>query len=209
VADGDTITVLDENRHQHKIRLAGIDAPEKAQDFGQRSKQSLSDQAYRQHVMVETGKTDRYGRLVGKVLVNGQDVNLEQVRRGMAWHYKAYQREQAPADRPRPTSTPRTPPEPLGRACGPCRAPCRRGSLGGEEGPRTGDPVITLPQCLPAARQIAVIVGRFVASGARRRGLLSGTARAGSEACSGLTLDQCFHLLQFDVYRAKRDGHMA
>src|ERR1035437_4706251 len=40
-----------------------------------------------------------YGREVGKVIVNGQDVTLEQVRRGMAWHYKAYEREQAPADR--------------------------------------------------------------------------------------------------------------
>jgi endonuclease YncB( thermonuclease family) len=99
VSDGDTITVLDENRHQHKIRLAGIDAPEKRQDFANRSKQSLSDLVYRLHVIVETGKTDRYGRLVGKVSVDGQDVNLEQVRRGMAWHYKAYEREQLPADR--------------------------------------------------------------------------------------------------------------
>jgi endonuclease YncB( thermonuclease family) len=99
VADGDTITVLDTDRQQHKIRLAGIDAPEKRQDFGNRSKQSLSDLAYRRQAIVETGKTDRYGRLIGKVLVMGQDVNLEQVRRGMAWHYKAYQREQVPADR--------------------------------------------------------------------------------------------------------------
>lgn len=99
VADGDTITVLDDKRQQHKIRLAGIDAPEKAQDFGQRSKQSLSDLAYRQQATVETGKTDRYGRLIGKVTVSCRDVNLEQVRRGLAWHYKVYQREQPPADR--------------------------------------------------------------------------------------------------------------
>ncbi|MEO8655338.1 MAG: thermonuclease family protein [Ramlibacter sp.] len=99
VADGDTITVLDGQRQQHKIRLAGIDAPEKRQDFGNRAKQSLSALAYRQQVIVETGKTDRYGRLISKVIVNGHDVNLEQVRRGMAWHYKAYEREQVPADR--------------------------------------------------------------------------------------------------------------
>lgn len=99
VADGDTITVVDDERQQHRVRLAGIDAPEKRQDFSQRSKQSLSDLVYRQQVMVETGKTDRYGRLVGKVIANGQDVNLEQVLRGMAWHYKAYQREQSPPDR--------------------------------------------------------------------------------------------------------------
>jgi endonuclease YncB( thermonuclease family) len=99
VSDGDTITVLDEQQHQHKVRLAGIDAPEKQQDFGNRSKQSLSDLAYRRQVNVETGKTDRYGRQVGKVIVKGLDVNLEQVRRGMAWHYKAYEREQSLADR--------------------------------------------------------------------------------------------------------------
>lgn len=99
VADGDTITVLDEKYRQHKIRLAGIDAPEKRQAFGQRSKQSLSDLAYRRQAVVETSKTDRYGRLVGKVTITGADVNLEQVRRGMAWHYRAYEREQTLADR--------------------------------------------------------------------------------------------------------------
>ncbi len=46
-----------------------------------------------------TEKTDRYGRGVGKVLIDGVDANLEQVRRGLAWHYQAYQREQSPSDR--------------------------------------------------------------------------------------------------------------
>ena len=99
VADGDTITVLDAGNVQHKIRLGGIDAPEKAQPYGQTSKQSLSDLVYGKTVMVDTDKTDRYGREVGKVLVDGVDTNLEQVRRGLAWHYKAYQREQPPEDR--------------------------------------------------------------------------------------------------------------
>lgn len=99
VSDGDTITVLDPDRRQHKVRLAGIDAPEKRQDFGHRSKQSLSDLTYRQQASVLGNKIDRYGRLVGKVVVGGADVNLEQVRRGMAWHYKAYEREQPVEDR--------------------------------------------------------------------------------------------------------------
>jgi endonuclease YncB( thermonuclease family) len=99
VADGDTITILDDEHQQHRIRLAGIDAPEMGQDFGRLSKGSLSDLVYRQHVQVDTEKLDRYGRVVGKVTVYGQDVNLQQVRRGMAWHYKAYQREQSKADR--------------------------------------------------------------------------------------------------------------
>jgi endonuclease YncB( thermonuclease family) len=99
VADGDTITVLDANKVQHKIRLSGIDAPEKAQPFGDKAKQSLSDLVFGKPVSVETDKTDRYGREVGKVLVDSVDANLEQVRRGLAWHYKAYQREQRPKDR--------------------------------------------------------------------------------------------------------------
>lgn len=99
VADGDTITVLDATKTQHKIRLSGIDAPEKKQAFGQRSKQSLSDLVFNHAVQVETTKRDRYGREIGKVLVGGLDANLEQVKRGMAWHYKAYQREQSKEDR--------------------------------------------------------------------------------------------------------------
>ena len=99
VADGDTITVLDADKVQHKIRLAGIDAPEKKQAFGNRSKESLSDLVFDRTVNVETEKRDRYGRKIGKVLVNGQDVNLVQVDRRMAWFYREYQREQSPSDR--------------------------------------------------------------------------------------------------------------
>ena len=99
IADGDTITVLDANRQQHKIRLAGIDAPEKAQPFGDRSKQSLSELVFDKQVVVESNKQDRYGRTVGKVLVNGMDANLAQVNTGMAWWYRDYAKEQSAADR--------------------------------------------------------------------------------------------------------------
>ncbi len=99
VADGDTITVLDDQQTQHKVRLMGIDSPEKAQPFGQNAKQSLSDLVFGRSVNVEWQKLDRYERIVGKVLVNGQDANLEQIRRGLAWHYKKYEREQEPLDR--------------------------------------------------------------------------------------------------------------
>lgn len=99
VADGDTITVLDGSKTQHKIRLSGIDAPEKGQAFGQVSKQSLIEQVAEQDVTVEWSKSDKYGRKVGKVLLDGQDINLEQIRCGLAWHYKQYEREQSPADR--------------------------------------------------------------------------------------------------------------
>jgi endonuclease YncB( thermonuclease family) len=99
IADGDTLTLLDATKTQHKIRLAGIDSPEKSQPFGQACKKSLSDLAYDHVVVIESTKLDRYGRVIGKVLVNGQDVNLEQVRRGCGWHYKQYQNEQILDDR--------------------------------------------------------------------------------------------------------------
>lgn len=99
LADGDTVTVLDAHRVQHKIRLAGIDAPEKGMPWSQKSKEALSDRVYRRTVTVEWQKQDRYGRLIGKILVDGQDANLAQVANGMAWHYKDYQNEQTLDDR--------------------------------------------------------------------------------------------------------------
>jgi endonuclease YncB( thermonuclease family) len=99
VADGDTITLLDANNTQHKIRLGGIDAPEKNQAFGNVSKKSLSDLVYNQQVDVDWHKEDRYGRKVGKVLVNNKDANLEQIKRGMAWYYKKYKGELVQEDR--------------------------------------------------------------------------------------------------------------
>ncbi|OYZ68758.1 MAG: nuclease [Methylophilaceae bacterium 17-43-7] len=99
VTDGDTITVLDSTNTQHKIRLAGIDAPEKKQAFGNVSKKSLSDMIFNQQVDVEWHKEDRYGRKVGKVFGNEGDVNLEQIKRGMAWFYKKYKGELVQEDR--------------------------------------------------------------------------------------------------------------
>ncbi len=99
VSDGDTVTILDASKRTHKIRLLGIDSPEKKQPFGERAKQSLSDLVYNKQVNVEGGKPDRYGRALGKIVLDGQDINLEQIRRGMAWHYKQYARDQSPQDR--------------------------------------------------------------------------------------------------------------
>lgn len=99
ISDGDTITLLDGSKTQHKIRLAGIDAPEKSQAFGERSKQHLSDLVFGKTVTVDWNKTDKYGRTIGKVIVDGQDANLSQVQAGLAWHYKQYEKEQLPADR--------------------------------------------------------------------------------------------------------------
>lgn len=95
IADGDTITVLVE-RQQVKVRLVEIDAPEKAQAFGNRSKQSLSEMCFDKEAQIQEKSKDRYGRTLGRVYCAGMDTSAEQVRRGMAWVYRKY----APKDSP-------------------------------------------------------------------------------------------------------------
>ena len=99
ISDGDTLTLLDENNSRHRIRLAGIDAPEKNQDFGQKSKTSLSALAFGQSAKADCRKKDRYQRQICTVEVEGKDVGLEQIRAGMAWWYQQYAKEQMPQER--------------------------------------------------------------------------------------------------------------
>lgn len=99
ISDGDTITILDSSNTQHRIRLQGVDAPESKQAFGSRSKQNLSDLIFNKQVTVEWNGKDRYQRILGKVMLDGRDINLEQLKNGMAWYYKAYERDVAVADR--------------------------------------------------------------------------------------------------------------
>lgn len=99
VADCDTLTLLTEGNRQIKIRIAGIDSPEKKQDFGQRAKESLSELAYDQQADADCRKRDKYQRSVCVVMVDSKDVGLEQIRRGMAWWYRQYISEQTPQER--------------------------------------------------------------------------------------------------------------
>jgi endonuclease YncB( thermonuclease family) len=109
VADGDTITVLDAEQRQHKIRLAGIDCPEKKQAFGQVAKHAMAELVYKKQVRVDTRKYDRYGRTIGVVWTTPDcqatkcpkqvDAGLELLTRGLAWHYKQYEKEQPTAER--------------------------------------------------------------------------------------------------------------
>ncbi len=99
VADGDTLTLLDTKRTQHKIRLAFIDAPEKGQPHGRRSRQNLSEHAFGKDARAHCYKTDRYERLICTVLVDGKDVGLAQLEAGLAWWYRKYAREQLPRQR--------------------------------------------------------------------------------------------------------------
>ena len=99
VSDGDTVTVLTAENRQFKIRLSGIDAPEKKQPFGAYAKETLARQLFDQQVVIEWSKTDRYGRIIGKIEVDGVDANLEQIREGSAWVYTQYLRELPAEDR--------------------------------------------------------------------------------------------------------------
>jgi endonuclease YncB( thermonuclease family) len=113
VADGDTITIVDDLGEKHRIRLAGIDAPEKDQPYGDVSTQSLVELVSGKTVTIEYEKRDRYKRIIGKVLVDPPgdvfcmaidcvkkiDAGLEQIKSGLAWHYKYYQMEQSEEDR--------------------------------------------------------------------------------------------------------------
>ncbi len=101
VSDGDTITVLDSNNQKHKIRLKGIDAPESQQTYGDISIQSLSELVYDKEVFVNWDKKDKYYRILGKVIVDGRDANYEQLKKGLAWYYKQYEKDLSDEDKKR------------------------------------------------------------------------------------------------------------
>lgn len=96
---GDAITVLDAQGKQHRVRLLGIDAPEKEQAYGPTARQKLSALVFSKAVSVKYQKTDRNGRPLGKVLLGAMDVNLEMLKAGLAWYY-ANDRDLPETDRP-------------------------------------------------------------------------------------------------------------
>jgi endonuclease YncB( thermonuclease family) len=98
ISDGDTLTVLNAEKRQVKIRLAEIDAPESKQAFGTQAKKSLSDICFKKPVLVDDKGADRYKRTLGRLRCDGVDANAEQVKRGMAWAYRQYLTDQAIAD---------------------------------------------------------------------------------------------------------------
>lgn len=99
VSDGDTLIVEDETGFKTIIRLAGIDAPESDQEYGDASRETLATLVRGKILRVESNKIDRYGRTVGKITANGKDICLEMIRRGFAWHFKRYEDEQSDTDR--------------------------------------------------------------------------------------------------------------
>jgi micrococcal nuclease len=90
IADGDTLTILDGDKTQHRIRLAGIDAHETGQPFGTKARQALGGKVSGQTVRVEVIDVDRYKREVGRIFLGERFVNIEMVRDGFAWRYTQY-----------------------------------------------------------------------------------------------------------------------
>lgn len=109
ISDGDTITVL-HGKEQVKIRLSGIDAPEKAQAFGNIAKQRMAEMVFSKDVRVDGRKKDKYGRTIGRIWVASTeckasdcpktlDAGMALVTMGLAWHYKQYAKEQPDEER--------------------------------------------------------------------------------------------------------------
>ena len=94
VSDGDTVTILTSDKTQHKIRLNDIDAPEKKQAFGNKSKDNLAKYIAGKTVTVQYQKKDKYKRILGTIYYNNTDINLQQVKDGYAWVYKKYSNNQ-------------------------------------------------------------------------------------------------------------------
>ena len=96
VSDGDTIVVLTQDKEQIKVRLNGIDAPEKKQPFGKQSTKFLANLVAGKTVEIKKEGNDRYGRTIGTVLLDGLDVNKEMVANGYAWAFRKYSKKYAP-----------------------------------------------------------------------------------------------------------------
>jgi endonuclease YncB( thermonuclease family) len=107
ISDGATLTVVDRAKAQYRIRLAAVDAPEARQPFAKESRQHLSDLLLGKAVKVEWRQRDRFGRIVGKVLLQAPpcptcsktlDAGLAQLEAGLAWWYRQDRRGQSLSD---------------------------------------------------------------------------------------------------------------
>ena len=121
IVDGDTLVVLDADKTQTKVRLAGIDCPERGQPWGSRAREALAGYTFAKQVTVEWDKLDRYGRTVGTVIADSRNVNLALVRDGMCRWYRKYADEQSPTDRVLFEAAETQARKERGRGCGPTR----------------------------------------------------------------------------------------
>lgn len=95
ISDGDTIKILTEDKQELRIRLNGIDCPEKKQAFGTKAKEFTSDLVFGKNVKVISRGTDRYGRVLGEVILeDGRSLNKELLKNGYAWWYEQYAKKE-------------------------------------------------------------------------------------------------------------------
>ncbi len=107
ISDGDTLIVMDERHRKYRVRLANIDCPEKRQPWGNKAKRALAGLVGNRLVRVEWGKTDRYGRLIGTVYHDNQNINRMLVADGHCWVYTRYNRDERLPDLQRQAQTAR------------------------------------------------------------------------------------------------------
>ncbi len=99
VLDGDTLELIDLNNQEFRVRLQGIDAPEKTQAYGPQAKALLTRITLNQTAHVIWNEKDKYGRIIGKVLIKENDICLEMIAAGLAWHFTRYEQSQSEDDR--------------------------------------------------------------------------------------------------------------
>lgn len=99
ILDGDTVDLLVGGPRSERIRLAGVDAPEKGQPFGTQARKRLASLCFQRDVKIRASKRDRYGRLLGRILADGEDLNRRMIQEGFAWHYLKYAHEQSVDER--------------------------------------------------------------------------------------------------------------
>lgn len=98
VSDGDTIVLIDSTNTQHRVRLDGIDCPEKGQPFGRKATDFVKQLTTGKEIVVEWEKKDRYKRILGVVYADGLNVNKELLKNGLAWHYKHFNQDKELAE---------------------------------------------------------------------------------------------------------------
>lgn len=96
ISDGDTVTVLAEGNKRIKIRLQGIDAPERSQAFGMRSRQNLAKMIFGKNIQIKSQGLDKYQRTLGTIILDDEDINEQQIKDGFAWFYRRYEKDLTP-----------------------------------------------------------------------------------------------------------------
>lgn len=97
--DGDTLHVTSAEGKSLKVRIAGIDTPERGQAYWRVARSHLIELAQAEELRLACYKKDQYERSICRVWSGGRDVAASLLEQGLAWHYKQFESEQTPAER--------------------------------------------------------------------------------------------------------------